>query len=225
MQAELKRCGMPAFSPVVCPELFYDLELRLARARKPRRVFIGSMGDIGGGWDYTVVSAEPSGGRAGIGPKVRTGKTLSAGYVRGEVADIACDNMVHQFLMLTKNPSGLAHTEWSENVWIGVSAATSGEAAARVPLLRHISTGFYWASIEPLLDDEFKPETLVIEDGEPVDWVVVGGLSGGNNPQKTSAAKRIVSWCAEYSVPCFVKENMRRAEPGYGWPTELPIKD
>jgi protein gp37 len=215
MQAALRRGGMAAFTPVVSPYLFERLDGELARARKPRRIFVGSMGDIGGRTAYYVATWKD--GRFWIEDRV-----LPARWVRESLISLAFEHPRHTFLVLTKRPENLRDDIWAGNMHVGVSVATSGLAhRTRIDKLRDIDTaGVRWVSVEPLLDRQFDSEVL-----RGAEWVVVGAQSGPGAPptiEFVESARRIVHWCRVLGVPCFVKENMRRAAPSLDWPKEIP---
>ena len=58
-----------------------------------------------------------------------------------------------------------------------------------------------------------------------LDWVVIGAETGTRKKVSDfiiQSAKWIVCWCGNNNVPCFVKDNMRQADPDCVWPREFP---
>lgn len=228
MQAALKREGLDTFSPVFCPGKLDKLDETLGRSKRKRRIFLGSMGDIGGEWPYYIVR-EMNGGvkyisRLGNGYKYETWSHID---VRSMVVDSILDANRHQFLLLTKNPHGFLYDEWPSNAGMGVSIASTDHAIERIPLLSQVLCGFKWVSIEPLLDPAFDPTCLVHKGKVVPDWVVVGGLSRGNIPDLCyNSADRIRDWCRAHEIPVFFKDNLaRQFGPKWhlsDWPKELP---
>jgi protein gp37 len=205
----LAQRGIDPFAPFFSRQALAGLDARLRRARKPRRTFVGSMGDLGGRWDYYVDS------RGGLGSRRESRYAVIAA-----TGDLCRKHPRHTFLILTKQPSGLAGT-WPANAQIGVSVSTSEEARDRIPaLLGRIEAGVRWVSVEPLFDGLFQCDLL-----EGVDWVVVGAQTGPGVQRPSEkiigAARNIVEYCAENSIPCFVKQNVRKWGPGFEWPTEV----
>jgi protein gp37 len=107
-----------------------------------------------------------------------------------------------------------------------VSITSNADAGRIVTLVEwcranHVGRpGVLWASVEPLLDPEFDPEILT-----GLDWVVIGAQTGPGAPDAWGMAKtagRLATWCDRNNVPCFVKDNLRKAWPGWAWPRELP---
>ncbi|HEX9013850.1 MAG TPA: phage Gp37/Gp68 family protein [Anaerolineaceae bacterium] len=103
-----------------------------SRWKKPRRIFIGSMGDI---FHETVWRCWLD-----------------------DVLEMVVTNPRHTFMMLTKRPQRMK--EFFElsvpaglpgNLWMGVSVENQEAAAERIPLLLQIPAAVHFVSIEPLL--------------------------------------------------------------------------
>ena len=192
----LKEDGQDPFTPAFSLSKLWDLQGELRRAWKTRRVFLGSMGDLGGDWNYVQV-----------GPLGLTGELLSAEYVRQKVWDMVSRQKRHTFLILTKNPNGLVEHNWPNNVHLGVSVSNMRDVAKRIPNLLHLVAGLLWVSVEPLLDHDFDPEML-----RGVEWVVIGAETGPAADESrvwVNDAQRIVEWCKEnmaaYKYPRLVE--------------------
>lgn len=124
---------------------------------------------------------------------------------------------------------------WPPNVWLGVSVEDQRRAEERVSILVGIRAGLRFLSCEPLLgpvdltatpgwggdcphcgrDDCWGGEiggplycgTTGREAPEHVDWVIVGGESGGRARGMDLAwARSLVAQCHDQYVPVFVKQ-------------------
>lgn len=197
----LEKYGNP-FEPVLDTDLLERQFAELERARKPRRIFIGSMAEI----------CEDR-------REINTGEFLPLRTVQKEIAARCAAVPLHTFLILTKRPEDLIE-EWPANVQVGVSASMSAGAAHRLGLLqRRAKAGLLWISVEPLrVSLGFDVGAL-----RGAEWVVIGAMTGhyvSVNPLR--AAEEIVQWCASQNVPCFVKHSLRRLDYKVAWPMEFP---
>ncbi|HUX15076.1 MAG TPA: DUF5131 family protein [Phycisphaerae bacterium] len=205
---------------------------RLRRARKPRRVFVGSMGDVC--FDGEAVS---------FGNDGKPFQSLLFNYntndVQAHVARFATGLPRHTFLLLTKRPDLLdVRILWPRNVHFGVTIghgmasdwARLGTFKRRVHgMCANGRPGVLWASVEPLGDPGFDPTCLT-----GLDWVVVGLQTGSGKASPGTekmtallgAVQRIVDWCAGAGVSCFVKDNARYASSGgHLWPRQIPTAE
>lgn len=208
----LKLDGLDPFTPMIDFEKMRRLDSELTRKRAPQRVFLGSMADLGGDWTWKM--------SYGIAiDDTITWNDVSGAEVRQHVVDLIARHPRHTFLILTKWPRGLAGIDWPDNAQIGVSVSDkSGETLDRlIDLDVDVSARTKWVSIEPLLDSDFGEQL----PGE-INWVVIGAQTGrGAPPPEVAAAKRIVQYCQAKGIPCFVKSNMRCADPDFDWPREV----
>lgn len=111
------------------------------------------------------------------------------------------------------------------NVWLGVSVENQKAADERIPFLLQTPAAVRWLSVEPLLEavdlgrrrsgsgwDEWLTGRMhrgpSVWDGEPkVDWVVLGGESGGGAREcNVRWIRQIVEQCKAAEVPVFVKQ-------------------
>jgi protein gp37 len=250
----LSAVGDP-FAPAVHLDALDDAVGRLCRERgslrrprrpRPRRVFVGSMGDLcfaGRALAFGLDGAPaPMWGTAQVQAEAARFATRLAGAG-------------HTPIYLTKRPDLLdPDVHWPGLAHVGVSV-TGNHDAIRVAQLvawreairrrmENMERGpLLWASVEPLTDGDFAPELLA-----GVEWVVVGLMTGPSarlgqivgaqagegdaavpitrGEDLSAAAEEIVHWCADRGVPCFVKDNLRkirhRARPPMEWPRELP---
>lgn len=116
------------------------------------------------------------------------------------------------------------------NIWLGATVVTQAEVDRDVPKLLAVPARVHFLSCEPLLEwvylgAHFRHEHHVIDSGpecavcgiidtplhapnaKGVDWVIVGGESGGGaRGMDIGWATRIVEECRAASVPVFVKQ-------------------
>lgn len=220
------------------------------RWRRPRMVFVCSMGDL----FHDEVPDE---------------------FIR-RVFDTMATSSRHTFQVLTKRPERMRalvptfadrHTAqdgsgWPlPNVWIGVTAEDRERADERVLLLLQTPAAVRYVSLEPLLGpvrltdivnargdstDALRGETCSYESGciceEPpsLDWVIVGGESGPRARScNTAWIRSVLEQCKAAAVPCFVKQlgshwarwvqdvyrpNSKGGDPSE-WPEDLRVRE
>ena len=139
----------------------------------------------------------------------------------------ACEKaQQHKYLFLTKNPARYAELAYdgelpmSKNMYYGTTI-TSPTQSFFVSRYHKV-----FLSIEPILEDfSIIRRLLYWDDGEPVDWVIIGAETGNRKgkviPEK-SWIDPLVEYCDGHNVPVFMKdslspivgeENMRREFP------------
>jgi protein gp37 len=169
--------------------------------KKPRRVFVCSMGDI----FHDNVTDEWI---------VNVWRTMRE-----------CER--HTFQVLTKRPdryfalqSRLVDLDHPPaNIWLGVSAEDQTRGDARIPVLLQCAAAVRWVSLEPLigdidlfafLDTPIRNRSLLALGGSPMpglDWVVVGCETGPRRRLcKLEWARSVVDQCRDTGTPCFVKQ-------------------
>ncbi len=187
--------------------------------KKPRRIFVCSMGDL---FHNDVGVAYPA--------EVIAATTL-------------CPQ--HRFLILTKRPTGmLMFFDWARyteggnenisearedmifderdpcdwdpefpNLWLGTSCENQEYADKRIPHLLKIPAAVRWLSLEPLLSPidirkwlgPIFPKLCPPEEG--ILWTVIGCESGhGRRPCKIEWVHSIVEQCQAANVPVWVKQ-------------------
>ena len=212
---QLERRGDP-FWPALHLDVMARWDRKLASMKKPRRIALNFMSDIGsdGSWDiYREI------GWTGIAARKA---------VQEHVRDFCSRHPRHTFLVLTKRPEALI-SPWPANVHVGVSASGADEAAPRLEALYRVECGLRWASFEPWDD------TKIVNGAFPwLGWLVIGGWSGKRplRAEVVASAKSIVRACKALGVPVFVKDNMRDNEYSgktcasgqweTDWPQEIP---
>lgn len=110
----------------------------------------------------------------------------------------------HIYQLLTKRTDRLKelypYLEWGENIWMGVSVE-SNKYLGRIDVLRKIPAKIKFISFEPLL------EKITFLNLNEIDWVIVGGESGGRaRPIKTEWVNKIKESCEISLTPFFFKQ-------------------
>jgi protein gp37 len=200
------RCGYPADEPFKVT-LHKDRLEEPLRWKKPRRVFVCSMGDL----FHEDVSR----------------------WMRFEVMDIILQAKQHTFLILTKRPANMKEFfEWYyskagrtietiKNLWLGVTAENQQRADERIPILLQIPAAVRFVSVEPMLG----PVDLSLSDGvdlsvsvgtglkpgksyliNSLDWVICGGETGpGARPMRLNWVRSLRDQCQTAGISFFFK--------------------
>lgn len=195
------RCGYPTYYPfkVTLHEDKLDEPLRW---KKPRQVFVCSMGDLFHEdvpirWFYEVYKVMEQ-----------------------------CKH--HTFLVLTKRPQRMANVleqfegrSWPlSNVWLGVTAENQQRADERIPVLLQIPAAVRFVSVEPMLGpvdlrkwmawDGFRrniPGFIPNPNYRGLNWVICGGETGpGARPMHPDWARSLRDQCQQVGVPFFFKQ-------------------
>lgn len=185
---------------------------RAAEAGRPERVFCASLADVFEDWSGGMTSS------AGNSINVVTG--IEGGAVTGrrpyELADArerlfalikATPHLRWQ--LLTKRPDNIARFlpdgDWP-NVWLGTTVE-SQEYTWRLDALMEVPhrVPVRFCSAEPLLG-RLDVSSSLGGDGR-VNWVIVGGESGGGAREFHPAwARSLLEQCRAANVACFVKQ-------------------
>lgn len=177
------------------------------RWRKPRRVFVCSMGDL-------------------FHPKVPD-------TFIGDVFDVIRKTPRHTYQILTKRPERMLDiarqlhvhgTERLKNIWWGVSCSIQSDLDKNLAFMAEVPSVMRFVSIEPLLENiSFRPWHEGV-----IQWVIVGGESGpGARPMHPEWVRSIRDQCVEAQVPFFLKQWGEWAPwsySGYCPPTYTTIK-
>lgn len=127
-----------------------DLFTRPLEWKKPRMIFVNSMSDL---FHNDVPDADI----------IEIFTTMSKAYW-------------HTFQVLTKRPDRLVELspqiDWTSNIWMGVSIENKA-ALDRCEKLKQCGAQIKFVSAEPLL------ESIGTINLEGIDWLIVGGESGG----------------------------------------------
>lgn len=163
---------------------------------KPKKVFLGSMGDI----------FHPS---------------MKLEWIEEIFKHIEEEgnNVGHIFFLLTKRIERAKdicnRVPLPKNVWLGVTACNQQEVDYKIPILLEIKASRRFVSIEPLLGsvDLNKKELLCatwikggLTIGNYLDWVICGGETGPNaRPMNPEWARSLRDQCQASEVPFFFK--------------------
>jgi len=188
MAKRLQAAGVGGYERGFEPTLHEDKLTMPLRWRKPRTIFVCSMGDlfydgVEDGWRHAVFNF------------IRRSR---------EVGN------KHTFLILTKRPAAMGNfladlVGWPEkypHVWLGVTAERQAEWDWRVRELLSIDAAHWFVSIEPML------ERIAVEKHvHALDWVIVGGESGpGARPMEVDWARDVMQQCDVVDVPFHLKQ-------------------
>jgi len=154
--------------------------------KKPRRVFVNSMGDFFA---------------AGVKPE----------WVDRVLGVIRVASW-HQFIILTKRPENIEskmldnlRADWP-NLIIGVSATNSRDFRDRFAALCKVWPGKRAASIEPILGRILMTARYPGNRYRAPDWVIAGPETGaGKRPSDPAWFDALARECAELSIPYFDK--------------------
>jgi len=194
---------------------------RPLRWKKPRLVFVSSMGDL-------------------------FHETVPDDWLRRIFRVMRAADR-HVFQIITKREGRLwtflqLFTPPISNVWAGVSAETDFNLRKRLPPLLDSRAAVRFLSLEPLLEEIEIPEFWL----DRLDWVIVGGESGHlARPCRLEWIESVVHQCHAVGTPVFVKQlgthwargemyergvsvlasgDRRGADPSH-WPEELRVRE
>ena len=178
MAKRLQAMGQPHYARAFEVSCHEDALLLPLRWKKPRRIFVNSMGDV-------FHSRVPD------------------DFVR-DVFEVMAKADQHCFQLLTKRAERLAdlapRLPWPSNVWIGVSVETA-DYLDRLDHLRKVPAAVRFVSFEPLLGP------IGHVDLTGIDWVIVGGESGPSaRPMDASWATDLRDQCVAAGVSFFFKQ-------------------
>jgi protein gp37 len=218
------RYGYPKDDPFQVT-LHYDKLEKPRKWKKPRRIFVCSMGDL-------------------------FHDDLKGGICEWEKVYSVYYEMImanwHTYIVLTKRPiNALAfYQQWIDakhdgvdHIWLGVTAENQQRADERIPILLQIPAAIRFVSIEPMLESVDLYEylqTLGTAGSSPIDfwrdsldWVICGGESGpGARPMHTDWARSIRDQCQEAGVPFFMKQmSGRTSKERHAIPNDLMIRE
>lgn len=168
--------------------------------RKPRCIFVVSMGDL-------------------FHPKISE-QAIAA--VLETICNPSCDK--HRFIMLTKRPSRLARFYSGANIWHYYSASTQVELDAGLSYLLKSGVAIRGLSLEPLLGPIKLPKPC-----PRLNHVIIGGESGpGWRNMRIDSLESLVNDCRKLQIPVYVKQDSgpvagnRGRIPDWLWIQELP---
>lgn len=152
--------------------------------KKPRRIFVPSMGDLG----HEGVTTD------------FFHKVLRTTY--------NCPQ--HTFMILTKRPKAIAkdlasyydHFKLLPNLWLGISTENQKRLEERMEHFAPIPAAIKFISYEPALDWIF-----IDEYAQSIDWVIAGSESGnGRRRSSPSRFRQVRDDCEHHGIPFFLKQ-------------------
>jgi len=187
------------------------------RWKKPRTVFVVSMGDL----FHEDVPRE---------------------WIESVLSVCAQADRKHTFMFLTKRPERMLEImlEWQEaqghlpgNWWGLVTAENQQRADERIPLLLKCPFAVRGVSIEPMLgpvdtlpfpyetdSGGFSPQGYPLDVTVPgLDWVIVGPETGpGARDMAPNWARKVRDDCVAADVPFFYKRGLLDGQEWHQWP-------
>lgn len=172
------------------------------RAKKPMRIFVGSMTDMMGLW-WKRMQIE-------------------------SVIKMCRATPRHLYLWLTKNPLRYKEFSWPDNVMLGVTI-TGDDEPNRKRLLEFIEGANLvnirqhkkikcFVSLEPMLGP--APEKLLYY----TDWLIIGALTGDNPKQPEKKwVDDVLAKADELHVPVWLKSNLDWSIPRQELPVGVPL--
>jgi protein gp37 len=178
MASRLQAMGQPRYENGFALSLHPDALFEPYMWKKPRKVFVNSMGDL-------------------------FHKDVPLSYIQ-DVFQTMNDCSQHQFQILTKRADILEmHADkltWTDNIWMGVSVEND-HYKFRIDQLRNVPAKIRFLSIEPLIGQITKLNLKGIH------WVIVGGESGpGARPVEADWVREIRDTCIKQNVAFFFKQ-------------------
>jgi protein gp37 len=232
------RCGYPSDDPFRVT-LHPDRLDKPLHWRKPRRVFVNSMGDLFHEdtpddfiaavfgvmlfcqqHTFLILTKRPGRARAWFTAQhdfvTRTGAVTSPSYLCFESAKRRV-GAVH---------AGVAHSWPPSNVYLGVTAEDQQRADERIPLLLQTPAAVRFVSVEPMLGHihigDWTKLDGELKRGEFLDWLICGAETGpGARPMNLEWARSLRDQCKAAGVPYFFK----KAGPGIETPSDLNIRE
>ena len=129
-----KRFGDGNFRPTFYPERLQEP----LKVKKPSRIFVGSMADLFGDWDWV--------------DKISPLFKYSRNAIVSRIFDIVDQCPQHTFVFLTKNPKGMQGFNFPDNCWCGTSVENQEKADERIPELLKVNCKTLFVSLEPILE-------------------------------------------------------------------------
>lgn len=212
------RCGYPEAPNSFDVALHHNKLGQPLNWRKPRQIFVCSMGDLfhrDVPFEYIaaifgVMAATPRHAyqiltkRPGRMLKwfgwIDSAGRLTDGCLRADLADytICAKGPMRADILMAGAPFG--SSEWPlPNVWLGVTAEDQKRWDRRVSILRQIPAAVRFVSVEPSLGP-------IMANLDGISWLICGGEAGpGSRPMHPDWARSLRDQCVEAGVPFFFK--------------------
>lgn len=195
------------------------------KVKKPSRIFVGSMADLFGDWDWN-----------------NNGIILSTINVMQKILDIISQCPQHAFIFLTKNPKGMQGFDFPSNCWCGTSVESQLAADKRLSELIKVNCNTLFASYEPALGPIDFTNIPIFNAGAlhrcnalkgyggwgdynrskyRLRWLIIGAQTGPGAVKPDSTwIKQAIGQARNANVPVFVKDNVRWHEQIREYPRE-----
>ena len=216
-----KRFGDGSFTPTFHPERLHEP----LKVKKPSRIFVGSMADLFGDWEWVDKSG---------------GFVAYSADVISSILNIAEQCPQHTFIFLTKNPKGMQGFDFPDNCWCGTSVENQEKADERIPELLKVNCKTLFASYEPALGPVDFTNIPITNCGAlhrcnslkgyggwgdydrskyRLDWLIIGAQTGPGavRPPHTWISSAIQQ-ARNANVRVFVKDNVMWPEAIREWP-------
>ena len=217
--------GLPSekpFRPLFHPSRFQPNDL----PKKPCRIFLGSMADYGGKWEWEINCPDGETIILPSGKEVTNKYSLTPFLLWYELLTVIRASK-HTYMVLTKNPRNLRSTlnlfekqDVPSNLWIGATVNNQNDLMSHAWELRQLkqNTGInkVFISYEPALEE--IDLNLKFLRGS-LDWVIVGAQTGiiPFKPEIKWLAKTR-GQCRDLGIKSFFKNNLKVD----GYPREFP---
>jgi len=175
---------------------------KIIRWKKPRRIFVESMGDL---FHDDLFHMDNY-------------------FMLSRMYSMFLYHKHHTFMLLTKRPHRMK--QWADNivfqggrvpsnVWLGVTAENQPTADERIPILLQIPAAVHFVSVEPMLGpvDLNKRECIIDKTrfqytiGRYLDWVICGAETGPKaRPINVGWVEDLLEGCRVANVPFFFKK-------------------
>ena len=188
-----------SFEPCLIP----DKLLEPLGRREPARIGVNFTGDLFGHWvdpdewiDTQLIPPNNSG-------------SLPQQKLMDIVKTVMRWSPQHQYYFLTKRPANIiAWGQWPDNAYMGATVCNRSMMIKALAYLGAVKAKHKWLSIEPLMENVFKDEDADYLVSAVINWIVIGGWSGGHNSPRIEWVKEIETVADKAGIPVFEKNNL-----------------
>lgn len=188
--------------------------------RKPKKIFVCSMSDIfhhniPDVWRHKVFAVAAMCPQHQFQILTKRPENMLCYF-----ADNPWDSIANEIMNIEDNPclghladelKEMSADDYLNNLWLGTTVENQNYADKRIPFLLHTPAKIRWLSVEPLLEKTNLDLSYSSLAETRIDWVVVGGESGGKRRQcKVEWIKDVIQQCDSANVDIFVKQDSHR---------------
>jgi protein gp37 len=179
---------------------------------KPSVIFLGSMGDMCGSWEWFVAEEENA--------------RFLPWMLQRMVRSYCADHCRHQFIILTKNPGGLCVPretgQLPANIVFGVSVPGDGEREQqRLEKLRIIQERGIVSRIAVSFEPALRPLPELWEVEDNTAWLIIGAdTSPGAKPVDFNHLDQATRMATKLGWRIWIKNNAISQLPCKNWPQE-----